>query len=757
MRFVLGLWGRLETRLVVGFVSLALITSAILTATFYLTVRNQIRAMTRERLHDAVSVAALQVDAALHAQLQQPSDEGRDAYVQIRQTLRNARDAATDVVFAYTLRRGDDGVYRFVVDAEENEEDVSHLGDVYDTPSAELVAHYDTLTKTFVEEDFYTDEWGTWLSGYAPIIGADGKLEAVLGMDISVDRAQAAEWQLLWYALAAFFVIAPIAVGLALVSARRIARPIVSLAAAMSAMASDDLPALSEGMSALADGDLTQTIDLPKRVLPKAAPAAGAEIQQLVLAYNQVGGRLTEIGSGFARMARHLRTSVGEVAGNAARIEAAADRLTLAADNSREGAHQISATMQQIATGAAQQAGSVTTTVSSMAEMQRAIDGVARGAKDQAIAVVATSQSLQRLTGAVTSIRTGAQSQVDELRHAAAAQRSLQESLTCVQVATAAIAGAAQESAHSAGAGARLAAQSTGDMARLKGATQQLADRVRELGRHSRQISAVVETIDDLAAQTNLLALNAAIEAARAGEQGKGFAVVAEEVRKLAERSAQATKEIAEMIGLVQQGASEAVTSMEQAAGDVGAATQVVAQAGTAFDDIAQDAQGLLAQVRAIESIIEGLTAAGVELDGAISGARKVSERNLETVASVAGESALVAGSLENVNAVIEENTTVTEHMAAGSADVAHEIENIAAVSEQNSAAIQQVSAGADMVNTQAADTAAAAQNLLELAHALRAVVARFTTGEDVVTPSLPEATVTVSTALRAALGTRPR
>ncbi len=103
----------------------------------------------------------------------------------------------------------------------------------------------------------------------------------------------------------------------------------------------------------------------------------------------------------------------------------------------------------------------------------------------------------------------------------------------------------------------------TREVVRNEEAMQTLGDVVGTLGKRSEEIGAIVETIGQITSQTNLLALNAAIEAARAGEQGRGFAVVAEEVRKLAERTARATKEIAATIRMVQEDTAKTVSLLE--------------------------------------------------------------------------------------------------------------------------------------------------------------------------------------------------
>jgi methyl-accepting chemotaxis protein len=218
------------------------------------------------------------------------------------------------------------------------------------------------------------------------------------------------------------------------------------------------------------------------------------------------------------------------------------------------------------------------------------------------------------------------------------------------------------------------------------------------MGRRSEQISQIVETIDDIAGQTNLLALNAAIEAARAGEQGKGFAVVADEVRKLAERSSKATKEISGIIHEIQTTVKEAVVAMDAGSKEVENGVLRAQESGEALAEILSAAKGVNQQIQTI--------AASAKQMGDLSGE-------------------LVSAS-DAVNKVTDKNTVLAGEMETGAKAVVQSIESIASVSEENSAAVEEVSASVEEMSAQVEEVSASTQGLADLAQILQQVVSEF-------------------------------
>jgi methyl-accepting chemotaxis protein len=155
-----------------------------------------------------------------------------------------------------------------------------------------------------------------------------------------------------------------------------------------------------------------------------------------------------------------------------------------------------------------------------------------------------------------------------------------------------------------------------------------LRESLGELGERAEGIGSVMGVISDIADQTNLLALNAAIEAARAGEAGRGFAVVADEVRKLAEKTMTATKEVHDAIKAIQEASRENIRGMEEASMSVGKSTELATIAGDSLKAIVDIVQANADQVRAIATASEEQSAASEEIS---RGAEEVNQIALET------------------------------------------------------------------------------------------------------------------------------
>src|SRR6201993_3278099 len=187
---------------------------------------------------------------------------------------------------------------------------------------------------------------------------------------------------------------------------------------------------------------------------------------------------------------------------------------------------------------------------------------------------------------AADEMQAGATQQDQEITNTSSAVEELTVSMKQVSNNAEASAEAARRALDAAEQGNRAVRDTLDGMQRIRASVQATAKKIKSLGDRSLEISEIINVINDITEQTNLLALNAAIEAARAGEAGRGFAVVADEVRKLAEHSRSATKDIAALIKAIQAETNEAVVVMEEGTREVEVGAGLADQAGKALEAI---------------------------------------------------------------------------------------------------------------------------------------------------------------------------
>jgi methyl-accepting chemotaxis protein len=287
------------------------------------------------------------------------------------------------------------------------------------------------------------------------------------------------------------------------------------------------------------------------------------------------------------------------------------------------------------------EAGQLAQTFKQMVESLRTMVG----RLGEASAAVASAST--EISSSTEEMAAGAQEQTSQAGEVASAVEEMTKTILENSKNAGNTAETAKKAKEAAEQGGKVVEETIVGMKRIADVVKKSAQTVQELGKSSDQIGEIISVIDDIADQTNLLALNAAIEAARAGEQGRGFAVVADEVRKLAERTTKATKEIAAMIKKIQEDTKGAVGSMEEGTKEVDSGIKLADQAGAALKEIVEISQRVTDMVTQIAAASEEQSSASEQIS-----------KNVEAISTVTQQTATgaqqIARAAEDLNRLTE-------------------------------------------------------------------------------------------------------
>lgn len=314
-----------------------------------------------------------------------------------------------------------------------------------------------------------------------------------------------------------------------------------------------------------------------------------------------------DLANSFNQMSRSLREIIHQVGSNAEQLASSAEELTASAEQTSQATEHIAGSMQEVAVG---------------------VDKQVQGMEE-------TSQTINEMSSGIQLVASNAQI----------------------------VSSSAIDASEKASEGGQAIQSAIQQMNSINQTFNGLSEVVKGLGVRSKEIGQIIGVITDIAAQTNLLALNAAIEAARAGEHGRGFAVVADEVRKLAEQSAQSAQQISQLISTIQGETNKAVQSMDMATQEVLSGIGVVTTAGKSFEQIEGSINEVTTQVQEISSSVQQMAAGSEQLVQSMKYIDQISKSTGVETQGVAAASEEQLASMEEIASSANALSTMAEEL----------------------------------------------------------------------------------------------
>lgn len=475
----------------------------------------------------------------------------------------------------------------------------------------------------------------------------------------------------------------------------------------------------------VAAGDLSKSLKVKNR----------DEIGLLGEALNQMVAELKEMIGKIRETSGHVASAANEISANTAQLNKAALSQASAAEETSSTMMQMTASIQTVAANADTLAVNADGVNSSIQELGTSSDQVAKNAEVMAASVTEATSSIEQMTVTIGEMADNNQEMQKVVSESAATieqmAASIREVAKNVEDADMVARAAAQEAV----AGQEAVNDALAAMNRVAEIIEKTAESIMNLDKRSEEIDNIVKVISGIADKSNLLALNASIQAAQAGEAGSGFAVVAEEMRTLANQSANATKEIGKVINHVQADTGKSVKYGELAAREAQASMELSGAAGNSLNNIVKSieqtsilmsdiarmtAEQASASTQVINAVEKMSHTSGVLAKAAreqAQGSRQI-RKSVEIMNNMTGEVTIATKEqslsarhiLEAVNvitAMTQRVANATAEQKAGSKVIVTAVENISDKTQENLTSIEQLSQATQSLSQQAADLAA--------------------------------------------------